>query len=211
MTKYIDVRVLELAGIAAVLEALHLPFGMECKSEIKENEHWCSGMGVEVWRQWHSQCHVNIAPKDLQLMQRLVKAGDQHAKALRGIMVWLEIDAPRYWWQEMDTYRIGTDRIASESTMHMQCKGMSTEQLLKVKAELPEGTHQKRVQVFSYQTLRRIYHQRHNHRLPHWQEFCNCIKELPFAEELILAGLEGKLNGDEHHSSQQQEKGGSNG
>lgn len=28
---------------------------------------------------------------------------------------------------------------------------------------------------------------------------------------LELAGLDGKLNGDEHHSSQQQEKGGSNG
>lgn len=112
----------------------------------------------------------------------------------------------------MDTYRIGTDRIASESTMHMQCNGMSTEQLLKVKSELIEGTLQKRVQVFSYQTLRRIYQQRHNHRLPHWHELCNSIKDLPFAEELILAGIDGKINGDENNGSiQQQKKGGSNG
>ena len=62
--------------------------------------------------------------------------------------------------------------------------------VLRIKEILPTSFKQKRVQMFSYQTLRRIYIQRKNHRLPHWQVFCNWIETLPFAQELILAGLE---------------------
>ena len=54
-----------------------------------------------------------------------------------------------------------------------------------MKSKLTEGTMQKRVWMLSYQTLRRIYFQRRNHRLPHWRKFCEWIKTLPFAEELI--------------------------
>jgi hypothetical protein len=118
-------------------------------------------------------------------MSVLTKRGDEHAKVVRGIMVYAEINAPRYWWQEMDTYRIGTDRLSSESTMHIQGRGMSEEELLKMKSDLTEGTMQKRVQVFSYQTLRRIYFQRRHHRLPHWREFCQWVDSLPLAKELI--------------------------
>jgi hypothetical protein len=100
-------------------------------------------------------------------------------------MVWCEINAPRYWWQEMDTYRVGAERLSSESTMHIEGKGMPEEELVKMKEELPEGHMQKRVWMFSYQTLRRIYFQRRNHRLPQWRMFCNWIESLPFAEEFI--------------------------
>lgn len=131
-----------------------------------------------------------IDPKDLHLLSTLVKRGDEHSKALRGAVVYLEIDAPRYFWQEMDTYRIGAERLSSASTMHIQGKGLSTEELVRMKNELPEGTMQKRIQMFSYPTLRRIYIQRRNHRLPHWQEFCRYIEGLPFAKELILIGLD---------------------
>lgn len=72
----------------------------------------------------------------------------------------------------MDTYRVGTDRLGSESTMHVQCQGLSENELIEQKENLLEGTMQKRVQLFSYQTLRRIYEQRKNHRLPHWHKFC---------------------------------------
>jgi hypothetical protein len=73
--------------------------------------------------------------------------------------------------------------------MHIQGKGLTTEELVKMKEELKEGTMQKRVEYFSYQTLRRIYVQRRNHRLPHWHKFCEWIEGLPFAKELILIGL----------------------
>lgn len=185
----IEVQTIEIAGFKSAVEALRLPFGKECRSnavsrEILDEE----GVFGNPYIDYASR--VEFDPKDLHLMSVLVKRGDEHAKVVRGIMVYAQINAPRFWWQEMDTYRVGTDRLSSESTMHIQGKGMSEEELVKMKSELTEGTMQKRVQVFSYQALRRIYVQRRNHRLPHWREFCDWIKSLPFAEELILVGLE---------------------
>ena len=58
-----------------------------------------------------------LGPADLDLAQRLVKAGSSHNKFLRQILVSFDINAPLYWWKEMDTYKVGT--VAnSESTMH---------------------------------------------------------------------------------------------
>lgn len=182
----IEIKILEIAGMASVLQALRLPFGKECRSEVDWqgtlNEDYQSPMF-----QYESKCFIN--EKDLNLMSTLIKRGDEHAKAVRGLIVYAEINAPRYWWQEMDTYKIGAERLSSESTMHIQGKGLTTEELVKMKEELKEGTMQKRVEYFSYQTLRRIYIQRRNHRLPHWHKFCEWVEGLPFADELILVGL----------------------
>ena len=52
------------------------------------------------------------------------------------------------------------------------------------------GKERTKVDMFSYQTLRRIVVQRHNHRLPEWHQFIAWIKTLPLAEELIFVGLE---------------------
>ena len=41
----------------------------------------------------------------------------------------------------------------------------------------------------NYRCLRNIYEQRRNHRLPEWRDFCYWIETLPYAEELILNGL----------------------
>ena len=60
---------------------------------------------------------VDLGENDLQLMQKLVKAGDDHAKFLRMINVQVDITAPLYWWKEFDTYKVGT--VANScSTMH---------------------------------------------------------------------------------------------
>ena len=103
--------------------------------------------------------------------------------------MWCEINAPRYWWQEMDTYRVGAERLSSESTMHIEGKGLSEEELIEMKENLTEGHMQKRVWMFSYQTLRRIYIQRKNHRLPQWRTFCQWIETLPFAENFITVEI----------------------
>lgn len=58
-----------------------------------------------------------IGKNDLKLAQALVKAGKEHRKFLRQIMVSVDITAPRYWWSEFDTYKIGTT-TNSCSTMH---------------------------------------------------------------------------------------------
>lgn len=61
--------------------------------------------------------YAYIGPKDLDLAQRMIKAGSSDRKFMRQIMVSVDITAPLYWWKEFDTYKIGT--VAnSTSTMH---------------------------------------------------------------------------------------------
>lgn len=187
------IETIEIAGLAGALKALRLPFGKEMRSDLQiknipEYDLLCNE------RVWDSSTLIAIAEKDLALIQTLVKRGDEHGKIMRGIMVWAEITAPIWFYREMETYRIGRERLASESTMHIECRGLSGEELEKAKDEIPMGHIQKTVDVFSYQTLRRIYAQRKNHRLPAWHQFCDWIKVLPFAEELITVGLDDIAN-----------------
>ena len=58
-----------------------------------------------------------IGPKDLDLMRRLYKAGAEHRTYARMIYCTMEIEAPLYWWKEMDRYTIGKSQV-STSTMH---------------------------------------------------------------------------------------------
>ena len=174
-----QIRTLEISGFRSVLKALRLPYGKECRSKT-------SFSFDNIGNQVKGDYSADINETDLLLLSTLVKRGDEHSKCLRGLIVYAEINAPRYWWAEADTYRVGTDRLSSESSMHIQGKGLSTEELVKMKSELTEGTMQKRIQMFSYQTLRRIYFQRRNHRLPMWHDFCSWIESLPFSNELIM-------------------------
>lgn len=58
-----------------------------------------------------------IGPNDLKLMKKLAKAGTDHRKFMRMIVVYLDIMAPLYWWKQFDTYKVGT--VANScSTMH---------------------------------------------------------------------------------------------
>lgn len=180
----LKIETLEIAGFASVLRALRLPFGKECRSETSFNLDIMDNNFLLF------SSVVHIDERDLKLMSTLVKRGEEHCKALRGLIVFAEISAPRYWWVEMDTYRIGSEILSSESTIHIQGKGLSTEDLVKMKSELKEGPIQKRAQYFSYPTLRRIYFQRRNHRLPMWHDFCAWIESLPYAQELIICDKE---------------------
>ena len=60
---------------------------------------------------------VIIGPNDMNLAKRLIAGGTEHRKFLRQIMVSVDITAPRYWWSEFDTYKVGTT-ANSTSTMH---------------------------------------------------------------------------------------------
>lgn len=61
-----------------------------------------------------------IGTADLKLMQKLANAGNDHGKFLRMITVTMDIDAPLYWWKEMDTYKVGTvaDSCSTMHTLH---------------------------------------------------------------------------------------------
>lgn len=177
-----ELKLLTLAGIVPSLQAMRLPKRSKSTSwlhTIDKPQQFQDGYNIT------SRQSQFIAKADLELARKLVRAGDEHAKAIRGIMVWVEITAPIYWWREMETYRAGRERLSCESTMHVDCKGLTGEQLVQAKAEIPMGKVQTAVDTYSYQTLRRVYHQRKTHRLPQWQQFCQWVESLPFAEYLI--------------------------
>lgn len=61
--------------------------------------------------------NIEIGENDLKLMKQLAKAGKDHRKFMRMITVYADITAPRYYWTEFDTYKVGT--VANScSTMH---------------------------------------------------------------------------------------------
>ena len=52
---------------------------------------------------------------------------------------------------------------------------------------LPSSYNQMRTCSFNYETLINIYFARKDHKLAEWHTFCDWIKTLPYAKELILA------------------------
>ncbi len=69
------------------------------------------------WDEEYQKYDFIIGEKDLDLLLKLVKAGTDHSKFMRQIFVSMDINAPLYWWKEMDTYKVGTT-ANSQSTMH---------------------------------------------------------------------------------------------
>lgn len=184
-----------------------------------------------------------VGPNDLALMSKLAKAGTEHSKYRRMIIVTCDITAPLYWWKEYDTYKVGT--VANScSTMHkiaakefewndfsfehwtdiggpiygfmtwsegngrpftsgdMQCLynyiletlNKLRELYLETKDKkywwqmiqlLPTSYNQKRTVQLSYENLAAIYRQRKDHKLDEWHTFCDWIKTLPYAKEII--------------------------
>lgn len=134
-------------------------------------------------------------------------ANSGHLKFLESVIVWLDITAPRYWWQQFDTYRVGVSK-QSESTMHTIMKHPLTEndfqiidintlqrlndliktgEFERLKAELPEGFLQRRIVCTNYKTLRHMYIQRHNHKLKFWRDFfAELEKQLSKPEFVVL-------------------------
>lgn len=64
----------------------------------------------------HLEGEFVIGENDMKLAQTLIKGGSEHSKFMRMIHVSVDIDMPRYWWSEADTYHFNTKN--SCSTMH---------------------------------------------------------------------------------------------
>lgn len=61
--------------------------------------------------------YYRVGANDIDLMKKLAKAGTDHRKFMRMVVVYCDITAPLYWWKEFDTYKVGT--VANScSTMH---------------------------------------------------------------------------------------------
>ena len=58
----------------------------------------------------------NLVNKMSSVAEKLCSNDGGHNKFLESIKIWLDVDAPRFWWSEADTYRLSSKN--SESTMH---------------------------------------------------------------------------------------------
>ena len=83
--------------------------------DIIENERKCLNQCIDV--RTEEAMFLGIGPNDMDLAQRLIKAGPPHDKFLRQIFVSVDITAPLYLWKELDQYKVGTV-TDSASTMH---------------------------------------------------------------------------------------------
>jgi len=122
---------------------------------------------------------------NLDLAAKLVRAGDDHAKAMRGIMVYTYMKLQVGFMIELETHRIGIETIMTSSTMHNELKNIKGEDLADAKQELLPFKVYRRATVFSYQALRNIYLSRRQHNHSDWQIFCDWIETLPFFNKLI--------------------------
>ena len=175
-----QVKILKEAGYEEALMGMAFSY----KDRALEPEEW-----------WVSQKERAISRS-----VKLVPLGSSHAKFLRQIMVWMIIDAPRAFWSEFDTYKVGT--VAnSESTMHTLAKRKPTyndfevgttlktidcfidqweylkSDITLLKENLPEGYLQRRMVTMNYEVIRNIIAQREGHRYKRWGKFIEQVKE----------------------------------
>lgn len=87
---------------------------------------------------YQKSARYHIGPNDLKLAQKLIRAGTDHSKFMRQIIVSVDITAPLYWWKEFDTYKVGT--VAnSTSTMHKLASTPITADMFEEMSELKEA------------------------------------------------------------------------
>ena len=146
---------------------------------------------------------TKVGPNDEALIKKLIAKGPSHRKFMRQILLSVDITAPRYWWTQFDTYKVGVV-ACSESTMHtlmskpitfMDFAPLTDNDIIDrleqyrdaglfdyVIANLPQSYLQKRHVTMNYEVMRNIREQRKGHKLKEWQEFIEWSDKLPYAE-----------------------------
>ena len=137
------------------------------------------------------------------------KIGTGHDNFLNGIIVQFDLTLTVKAWTQAERYHF-FDFISSQSTMHRIAKfnldeaynEYVDERIVKIMKELVEDYNKNDTldnylkvlysnpcgfeltagMTTNYRQLKTIYRQRHNHRLPEWEEFCNWIKKLPHSD-----------------------------
>ena len=181
------IKTLEVAGLYSAIKSMRLPYGKEHFSEMYIKGSVGSVSCVQEF------ALTFLDPRDKNLAQRLIQNGDEHAKPMRGVLAYLDITAPIDWWVEAETYEAGHQRLFSASTMNTEGKQLKGHALREALDKISFGREIRKIDYFSYQTLRRIVRQRYNHRKAEWHLFIEHIKTLPFAYDFILVGLENEM------------------
>ena len=118
-----NVIVEEVAGFMPALKGMRFPTKTKCDSYLDNGKFI---LGPKDKKLTHSLLNKKeylsfITAPDEEYNEKIF-GGDVHGKFQRGIIAWLNIDAPRYIWSELDTYVIGMNPISSESTMYTLIK-----------------------------------------------------------------------------------------
>lgn len=116
-----EFRETEVWGFKHALRGMRNPMNSWEKSDSGICKGGIDGIGCEncaiQCKCKHSYDHeYKIGKNDMKLAQSLILAGSEHAKFMRMIHVAVDVDMPRYWWSEADTYHFGVKN--SCSTMH---------------------------------------------------------------------------------------------
>ena len=111
----------EIVGWESAIRGMRNPMNSWNKSDSEFNVS-CRNCTSEYYRDQCDNClytdgNTLLGDNDLDLMKRLAKAGTDHRKFMRMIVVYVDVTAPLYWWKEADTYKVGTVRNSC-STMH---------------------------------------------------------------------------------------------
>lgn len=189
-----NIKLVQMYGIFPAHHGIGLSYGLTS--------------GMECWKD--CTCASESEPEHLETKDRLYKVAEKLCKKsggedkfLRMIVYWWDITAPRYWWQEMDTYKVGTV-AQSESSIHTILHKELTQKnfedfvppsvleslnnvikeyretknpkaLTTIKNMLPEGFLQRRIWMANLAVMKNIYHQRKNHRLVQWRVVCDAF------------------------------------
>lgn len=113
----IKIENIEVMGWKAAIRGMRNPMNSWGKSDSGWHLIGEPGTNQAVANDKYLREKYCIGDNDLNLMKRLAKAGTDHRKFMRMIVVYVDIIAPLYWWKEFDTYKVGT--VANScSTMH---------------------------------------------------------------------------------------------
>lgn len=142
----------------------------------------------------YSLCKYKIGKNDLELAQRLIKAGSEHRKFLRQIFVSVDITAPLFFFKEMDTYKVGT--VAnSTSTMHKLASTPITRDCFEMDdyAELDNGfcTDMWKSLIEWLEGLRQKYNETKDKR--YWKELIRLLPESWLQKRTITMNYENIL------------------
>jgi hypothetical protein len=163
----LTVELNEVCGLEWVVQAMRLPKGSSGDSK------------------WYDGKIMMLGKKDASLASNLVRAGNDHAKAIRGIIAYLEIEMQVGFMIEFETYRHGVECLSTSSAMHVELKHLTGDELAEQKqVDLVDKVYTRSVMI-SYQALRSMYKARKNHRHPDWRIFCKFIETLPYFDVFI--------------------------
>lgn len=156
-------------------------------------------------------CTDKITPTVLKLGS--CDTGTGHDNFLKGCIVQFDLSFTIKAWTEAERYHF-LEFVSSQSTMHRitkfevskQCISYvrpkaienleeciadynadpTPEKYLEVLYNVPVGFQLTARMSTNYQQLKTIYHQRKNHRLHEWKEFCAWCETLPHFKEICL-------------------------